>query len=291
MTVNGARSTWNGPARTSSRVAWAAWPSATRRRSGCARSAAVTWRRRSTTWSAPGTQGRPRGWATPTSSRSPVTSPRRSRGPAPRSGPGRSWPGSRSGPTRPAWSTRGRRPRGRAGSSPSDPAEAEAWFARARSAHQEQPMPFEQARTLLCEGEALRRARHPAAARLPLRHALTIFNGLGARPWAARAMIELDATGARAGARNEHERLRPGLPQPARTPSRPRRRARTQQRRGRGGPVRLPQDRGSPPHPRLPQTRRPVPHGTGPPADHPRSSRLDPRAGCDYVTQQAAGNG
>ena len=82
-----------------------------------------------------------------------------------------------------------------------DPAEAEAWFARARSAHQQQPMPFEQARTLLCQGEALRRSRRPAASRQPLRHALTIFNGLGARPWAARAMIELDATGARAGTR------------------------------------------------------------------------------------------
>ena len=84
-----------------------------------------------------------------------------------------------------------------------DPAEAEAWFATARSASKMRPMPFEQARTLLCEGEALRRARHPAAARLPLRHALTIFNGLGARPWAARAMIELDATGVRACARND----------------------------------------------------------------------------------------
>ena len=83
-----------------------------------------------------------------------------------------------------------------------DPAEAEAWFARARSAHQQQPMPFEQARTLLCQGEALRRARHPAASRAPLRHALTIFNRLGAQPWAARAMIELDATGARAYARD-----------------------------------------------------------------------------------------
>ena len=47
-------------------------------------------------------------------------------------------------------------------------------------------MPFEQARTLLCEGEALRRARRPAAARGPLQHALTIFSGLGARPWAAQ---------------------------------------------------------------------------------------------------------
>jgi DNA-binding NarL/FixJ family response regulator len=64
-------------------------------------------------------------------------------------------------------------------------------------------MPFEQARTLLCEAEALRRARHPAASRLPLRQALAIFNRLGARPWAARAMIELGATGVRACARNE----------------------------------------------------------------------------------------
>jgi DNA-binding NarL/FixJ family response regulator len=79
-----------------------------------------------------------------------------------------------------------------------DPAEAEVWFARARSAYEMQPMPFEQARTLLCEGEALRRARHPAASRPALRQALTIFNRLGARPWAARATIELDATGIRA---------------------------------------------------------------------------------------------
>ena len=31
-----------------------------------------------------------------------------------------------------------------------DPAEAETWFAQAQAAHQRQPMPFEQARTLLC---------------------------------------------------------------------------------------------------------------------------------------------
>jgi len=83
-----------------------------------------------------------------------------------------------------------------------DPAEAEAWFATAHAAYQRQPMPFEQARTLLCQGEALRRGRRPAASRRPLRHALTIFNSLGARPWAARAMIELDASGARADTRN-----------------------------------------------------------------------------------------
>jgi ATP/maltotriose-dependent transcriptional regulator MalT len=81
-----------------------------------------------------------------------------------------------------------------------NPAEAEAWFVRAHSVHQKQPMPFEQARTLLCEGEALRRARRPTAARQPLRHSLSIFSSLGARPWAARAMTELAATGARDGA-------------------------------------------------------------------------------------------
>ena len=80
-----------------------------------------------------------------------------------------------------------------------DPDEAGTWFARARSAHQDQPMPFEQARTLLCEGEALRRARRPAASRRPLYRALTVFNGLGAEPWAARAMTELAAAGGRAG--------------------------------------------------------------------------------------------
>jgi len=56
-------------------------------------------------------------------------------------------------------------------------------------------MPFEQARTLLSEGEALRRARRPAAARWPLRHALILFSGLGARPWLTRTMTELAATG------------------------------------------------------------------------------------------------
>jgi DNA-binding CsgD family transcriptional regulator len=83
-----------------------------------------------------------------------------------------------------------------------DPAEAETWFARACAAYEMRPMPFEQARALLCEGEALRRARRPAAARGPLQHALTIFSGLGARPWAARASTELDAAGVRAGARD-----------------------------------------------------------------------------------------
>jgi len=83
-----------------------------------------------------------------------------------------------------------------------DTAEAEAWFARANAEYQRRPMPFEQARTLLGEGEALRRARRPAAARRPLRQALTLFSGLGARPWLARTKTELAATGVRTEARN-----------------------------------------------------------------------------------------
>lgn len=70
-------------------------------------------------------------------------------------------------------------------------------FAEAIALHQRCPMPFEHARTLLCEAETLRRLRRPAAARPLLRQALTVFDGLGARPWAARAEIELAATGAR----------------------------------------------------------------------------------------------
>jgi DNA-binding CsgD family transcriptional regulator len=57
------------------------------------------------------------------------------------------------------------------------------------------PIAFEQARTLLCSGEAMRRHRHPVAAREPLHEALTLFESLGARPWAARARAELAASG------------------------------------------------------------------------------------------------
>jgi DNA-binding CsgD family transcriptional regulator len=57
------------------------------------------------------------------------------------------------------------------------------------------PLPFEQARTLLCSGEAMRRDRHPIAAREPLDRALGLFDGLGAQPWAARARAELAASG------------------------------------------------------------------------------------------------
>jgi DNA-binding NarL/FixJ family response regulator len=58
-------------------------------------------------------------------------------------------------------------------------------------------MPFERARTLLCEGEVMRRTRRLVAARAPLREAQLIFQALGARPWADRAATEIAASGGR----------------------------------------------------------------------------------------------
>ena len=77
-----------------------------------------------------------------------------------------------------------------------DPDEAQRLFAASLAALDKVgPVPFEQARTLLCSGEAMRRNRRPVAARAPLTSALKIFDGLGARPWAARASAELAASG------------------------------------------------------------------------------------------------
>ena len=70
-------------------------------------------------------------------------------------------------------------------------------------------MPFEQARTQLCFGERLRRARHRAQARQHLHNALDTFERLGARPWAERARAELRATGETA--RREEEAVLPRL--------------------------------------------------------------------------------
>ncbi|GAA3975422.1 LuxR family transcriptional regulator [Streptomyces plumbiresistens] len=75
--------------------------------------------------------------------------------------------------------------------------EAEACYAVAEVAHRRREMPFEAARTRLCLGEVLRRCRRPAAARLPLLAAHATFQSLGARPWTARAAVELAAAGER----------------------------------------------------------------------------------------------
>lgn len=74
----------------------------------------------------------------------------------------------------------------------SDFAEA---FEEASSWHAQTPMPFERARTQLCYGERLRRARRRGEAREQLHAALDVFQQLGAAAWAVRAEDELRAAG------------------------------------------------------------------------------------------------
>jgi DNA-binding NarL/FixJ family response regulator len=68
-------------------------------------------------------------------------------------------------------------------------------FEEAIKLHARAEMPFERARTELCYGERLRRARRRAEARDQLHAALETFERLGAEPWADRARNELRATG------------------------------------------------------------------------------------------------
>jgi DNA-binding CsgD family transcriptional regulator len=68
-------------------------------------------------------------------------------------------------------------------------------FEEALRYHARSPNPFERARTQLCFGERLRRARRRVQARERLRDALATFDHLGARPWAERARAELRASG------------------------------------------------------------------------------------------------
>lgn len=62
---------------------------------------------------------------------------------------------------------------------------------------------FELARTALCFGERLRRARRRVEARDPLRDAIKAFRRLGATPWCGRAERELGATSHTARTRND----------------------------------------------------------------------------------------
>ncbi len=68
-------------------------------------------------------------------------------------------------------------------------------LAVALAAHARIVSPFELARTQLCFGERLRRARRRAHARELLRAAHATFAQLGAAPWEQRAAAELSATG------------------------------------------------------------------------------------------------
>lgn len=88
--------------------------------------------------------------------------------------------------------------------------EMDAEFAESLRRHRMTPTPFDLARTELCYGERLRRARRRRDARTYLRSALGTFAQLGAEPWAERARRELAATGGRAhGARGLRARLTP----------------------------------------------------------------------------------
>jgi DNA-binding CsgD family transcriptional regulator len=82
-------------------------------------------------------------------------------------------------------------------------AEVRPRFEAALAVHENLPMPFERARTLLCFGERLRRARQRADAREPLKEALETFERLGARGWAERTRTELRATGEQQARRAE----------------------------------------------------------------------------------------
>lgn len=84
-------------------------------------------------------------------------------------------------------------------------------FRRALEFHGRAPTPFERARTELCLGERLRRAKRRVEAREPLRAALTTFERLGAASWSERARTELAATGETARRRDPYaaEQLTP----------------------------------------------------------------------------------
>ncbi|HEY6596727.1 MAG TPA: AAA family ATPase [Asanoa sp.] len=75
--------------------------------------------------------------------------------------------------------------------------DATAAFQTAMLAAKDLDWPLETARTELLFGERLRRDRQRRDARPHLLHAAELFDRLGARPWADRAMAELSATGQR----------------------------------------------------------------------------------------------
>ncbi|MEW9553246.1 AAA family ATPase [Nonomuraea sp. NPDC050783] len=75
-----------------------------------------------------------------------------------------------------------------------------------------EPWPFERARARLEYGQRLRRGRRIAAARRQLTEALTVFERLEARPWAARARAELQASGVRPDGSQPPEAARPARP-------------------------------------------------------------------------------
>ena len=58
---------------------------------------------------------------------------------------------------------------------------------RALVEHERSPVPFERARTLLVQGQVLRRLKKKREARTALEESLAILRDLGAETWVARA--------------------------------------------------------------------------------------------------------
>ncbi|MBM7787638.1 ATP-binding protein [Tenggerimyces flavus] len=77
-----------------------------------------------------------------------------------------------------------------------DAGSAERHFEEALALHATDDRPFERGRTSLLYGEFLRRRLQRGEARVHLGTALQLFESLGAAPWAERARMELDASGA-----------------------------------------------------------------------------------------------
>lgn len=78
-----------------------------------------------------------------------------------------------------------------------EPERAEALLEQALVDHERCPMPFELARTLLAQGQVLRRGRKKLQARAALEQAATLFEQLGGATWAARAREEVRRTATR----------------------------------------------------------------------------------------------
>lgn len=92
----------------------------------------------------------------------------------------------------------------------SDDAEtAEAAIAEALAHHEKADWPFEEARTLLVQGELLRRDRRRSRARVALERAADLFDRLGATAFADRAAEELRAVGGRTRAPSKAAGLTP----------------------------------------------------------------------------------
>jgi DNA-binding CsgD family transcriptional regulator/TolA-binding protein len=78
-----------------------------------------------------------------------------------------------------------------------EPEQAAALLEQALVDHERCPMPFELARTLLAQGQVLRRGKKKLQARGALEQAATLFEQLGGAAWAARAREEVRRTAAR----------------------------------------------------------------------------------------------